>query len=130
MLAETKTYEEGLVEAWELARKIMLSPRDGGYTNDELAAMFGNNKSSSVVLKDVDVFDVKEKVRTFEARKDIKLNDEVIIRGKKGIVTFIHDDSTVELLMENGLPQKESLNNLSKTGRSFNVQDLLSGMAR
>ena len=39
-----KTYEQGLNDAWELAKKIVMGVEDGGFDSQEVIDVFGKNR--------------------------------------------------------------------------------------
>jgi len=128
---ENKTYEDGLIEgraeAWTLAKRLVLSPLDGGYLHEEINAMFGD-KTSFEVLKSCSPEEVLEKTQAYDARISLEVNDEILVRGKKGIITFLYEDNTAEILLHSGMSLRESVDKLSKTGRHFDIQSLLTNL--
>lgn len=75
-----ESYNRGLNDSWELAKKIVLPDHLGGYTVDELKDIFGKNTFISLV----NTFTPQEalaKAKTYEERNEIKVGD--VIRLKR-----------------------------------------------
>ena len=136
-----KTYEDGLNEAWELARKLVHSVYRG-YTDEEKQNIF-DSKSSDYILTTMSAAEVKERIRQYqeknEAWADPVIGDElecrlddyyckavVVITGYDGWqVLVVKDSETVEM----GKIPINYLRNWHKTGRNFpQVADLLEAM--
>ena len=88
-------YEKGLNDAWECARKIMLSDEDGGIAHIDIQKIFGGsyytalmNYSASEAIAKINEYEEKQK----QADDEIKVGDEVIWNDHvKGIVIEIID---------------------------------------
>lgn len=95
--AEQEAYKKGLDEAWELARKIVAFPNDGGLRTDDLVKIFGLGTSRQVIRK-CTASEALAKLRDYEARKKaedeaVKVGDEVITDGgTRFAVTFVYGD--------------------------------------
>lgn len=122
----TKTnelYNKGLNDAWELAKKIVESPSNGGYTGNELVEIFGIlNKP---VLDACTPQEAIAKVKEYEERDEIKVGDVVTVKGCdiKGLVTRVDGYNIYRLFRDgscNGSVDKE---NLEKTGKHFDSID-------
>lgn len=109
-----KTYEDGLNEAWELARKIVFLPPDSGETVEWLENTFGTVKPD-VVLKN---YSASEAIESCEK---LKVGDEVVDKyGWKRVVISINDNIT--FMNSDGRFSeycKKALSNFKKTGRHF-----------
>ena len=68
-------YQRGLNEAWEAARKIVLSPDEGGTSLTDIYVMFGNNGSMQRVFRSYSASEVIEKLKAFENKQ--KADDEI-----------------------------------------------------
>ena len=126
-----KSYNEGLNDAWELAKKIVLSDGDGGYSCDELENIFGYRSPASILK----VFTPQKsiaKVKAYEEeRNEIKVGDVVKLKGCyiEGIVTRI-TETNICYLSKDGSCGNSSCNNgdfidsyFEKTGKHFDSID-------
>lgn len=116
------TYNEGLNDAWELAKKIVLSDGDGGYSCEELENIFGYRSPASVfkVFAPQEVF---AKVKAYEEeRNEIKVGDVVKLKSVyaqgEGIVTKI-TETNICLLYKNGNCNNNKCSSNSSIDRYF-----------
>lgn len=124
-----KTYEDGLNEAWELARKI--GGVDNGYSCGELSDIFGTCSAGYIF----DNLTVSETMDAIENSKRIKVGDEVVNKyGWKRVVTNTHINGEVTLMDSNGdfyAYCRAEVNDLDlkKTGRHFpQIEEMLNQM--
>lgn len=107
-----KTYEDGLNEAWELARNIICKP-------DERSKVFGIDVASAI-LKNYTVLQAIAKVKEHE---EIKVGDEVenIDTYDRVIVTHINQyTKQIDILWEDGsVGIRAPIEKFKKTGRYF-----------
>ena len=76
-----ESYNKGLNDAWELAKKIAVLEDDGGYSCEELENIFGHVATASV-LKVFTPQEALAKVKAYEdERNEIKVGDVVKARG-------------------------------------------------
>lgn len=120
-----KSYDKGLNDAWELAKKIVESPSNGGYTASELVKIFG------IVNKPLlDAYTPQEalaKVKAYEERNEIKVGDVVRLKGccVEGIVTRV-TETNIYRLFKDGSSTKEAFEDsevFAKTGKHFDSID-------
>jgi hypothetical protein len=115
----SKTYEDGLNEAWELARKI--GGIDNGYTSGELSDIFGTCSAGYIF----DNLTISETMDAIENSERIKVGDEVVNKyGWKRVVTNTHINGEVTLMDSNGdfyayCRAEVSDLDLKKTGQHF-----------
>lgn len=118
-------YNEGLNEAWELAKKIILPYHLGGYTADELEDIFGKG-SFTPLMNTLTVQEALAKVKAYEDECDeIKVGDVVTTRGSvfESIVTNVSGNKISRLYRDgscDGFTYKE---NLVKTGKHYDSID-------
>lgn len=116
-----KTYEDGLNEAWEAARKIACTTEKGGYTLTALEQIFNTRSLSDII----DTYTASEAIDAMENYEEIKVGDEVINKyGWKRVVTNTHINGEVTLMDSNGdfyvyCRAEVSDLDLKKTGRHF-----------
>lgn len=81
-------YQRGLNDAWEAARKIVLSPDEGGTSLTDIYVMFGNNGSMQRVFRSYSASEAIDKLKVYEEKRkaddEIKVGDVVerYINGK------------------------------------------------
>lgn len=125
----SKTYEDGLQDAWELARKIVLAESKGGIPERDMSSIFGEEWTLSNILKNYTPQEALAKIEAYvesKAIKAIKVGDVVVMRGIEVIVTYIHTNNTADVLLDNGYTGKyEPINQLKKTGRHIDISHLL-----
>ena len=115
---EMKTYEDGLNEAWEAARKIACND---GYTWTELENIF-NSRSMNSIISFFTASEVIEKINHYEETKvEIKVGDEVTDNdGWNGVVTCISPDGEyLVVTLQDGSALRWEKEHFKKTGRHF-----------
>lgn len=91
----TNKYEDGLNDAWELARRIVCLPQDGGETVEWLENTFGSPKIDTV-LRD---YSASEAINRVKKHEEIKVGDEVIYDREKCVVTAIANGGYTVMLL-------------------------------
>ena len=129
-------HRQGLEDAWEYAKKIVLNPDDGGLGLSELNEIFGFYTLQSI-FKNYTVQQAIEKLKAYEkeqkANDEIKVGDEVInnTTGSKGILL---EPETKDMLATVIIPSQRwrtfnsRHSNLKKTGKHYNIEGLLKVM--
>lgn len=109
-----KTYEDGLNEAWEVARKIVCSD---GYNWSELEGIF-ERRSTSDILKTNTIYEAIDKIKNYEG---IKVGDEVTDDNEwEGVVTWISPlGEYLVILLKDGTALHWDKKDFKKTGRHF-----------
>lgn len=131
-----KTYEDGLNEAWELAREVISSPNS---ENKSFTWVRENVIGSDVALFDIirnySASEIIEEIKKYE--EEIKVGDEVVNKyGWKRVVTNTHMNGEVTLMDSNGdfyvyCKAEVSDLDLKKTGRHFpQIEDVLKQMQK
>lgn len=122
-----KTYEDGLNEAWELARKIACLPVDGGETVEWLENTFGTARTDYVLRN----FSASEAIDAVESYEKLKVGDEIIDKyGWKRVVTKTHNSGEITMMGCNGefyeCCKKKVMSDFKKTGRHFSqIEEIL-----
>lgn len=81
-IIQETAYENGLHDAWEIAKKIECMD---GYNGDELLEIFGTDDIESIFKKHT-ISEVLEKIRAYEEQKvktfndKIKVGDEIVVK--------------------------------------------------
>lgn len=76
---QDEAYQRGLNEAWEAAKKIVLSPDEGGTSLPDLFAMFGNGSKQSV-FRNYSASEAIAKQKAYEEKQ----KEDVYDKGCKG----------------------------------------------
>lgn len=119
MKEDRKTYEDGLAEAWNLAKKMFLYPHEGGYSSTELEEIFGRTEH----LWELSPQEAAAKIAEWE-EKEIRVNDEVGFSGKTGVVFALYGKAC-KILDRNAMIYEINKENLTKTGRTIDIAGLL-----
>lgn len=117
-----KTYEDGLNEAWEAARKVVC---DNNYNYEELGNIF-DTISIDAILSDYTASEVIDKIKNHE---EIKIGDEVIDSiGKKSVVLRVHGEY-ITVIEYDGVASRWKKESFKKTGRHFpQIEEVLKQM--
>lgn len=116
-----KTYEEGLNDAWELARKITMYTNDDlfGIKYRELKDIFGE-EYLSYIFKNNTPSEALAQIKAYEENEDIKVGDEVFFNCVNAIVTQIHRlEKRATIMFSDGSAGRYNLCDFEKTGRSY-----------
>jgi len=119
-----KTYEMGLTDAWELAKKIVMGVEDGGFDSQEVIDVFGKNRYYS--FKDLTAEEALAKIEAYEKEKEIKVGDVVI--DNDGVKALVVEQTTTDhffVLTEMGSTEDWSKGNFKKTGKHIDIESLL-----
>lgn len=123
--------EDGLAEAWEYARKLMLSTEDGGMDPQDIKWIFGFENSHYYVLKGCSASEAITKIKEYEEKQkqdaEIKVGDEVQSSDTRYIVVRIKDDGTFEAIGACGTDEGLDLSKFHKTGRHFDEIEKIMG---
>lgn len=99
---EQKTYEQGLADAWELAKKVMFERNDGGIPIADLTDVFGTI-SLVKILKNYTAEEALAKVKACEERSKIAPSKVVEdTEGTRALVLDECDNGVFYVLTENG----------------------------
>lgn len=121
-----KTYEDGLAEAWELARKIICNAEYGGLNTEELEQIFGYSEFDDV-LKNYKPQEAAAKIAEWDGKHKIHVNDEVFVEeiDNHGVVFGFRYDDKAAVMFRNGTYGVYGISNLTKTGRIIDIAGLL-----
>ena len=115
---------EGQNEAWELAKKIVLQPINGGYKRSEFEEIFGCGYISDIFEK-YTYPEVATKVAEWEkAKEEIKVGDVVSHEEKYGVVI---SEGTICFrgFTDDGTPFEWYKERCTKTGRHIDIDSFL-----
>ena len=117
-------YENGLNDAWDAARKIVLSREDGGlFEYEARKSVFGCG--NYMALKNYSASEAVKKIRQYgqEQEEQIQVGDEVVFyNGEKCVVTVVGDGQAAEVMDKGGFLMRMDdglRNSMKKTGRHF-----------
>lgn len=112
-----KTYEDGLNEAWELARYISCTPNEGGKSIKWVEDVFGCGNRRDVLRN----HSASEVINAMENYEKIKVGDEVTDNdGWNGVVTGISPDGEcLVVTLQDGSALRWEKEHFKKTGRHF-----------
>ena len=124
-----ESYQKGLSDAWDAARKICLAESEGGLSCTKVCNIF-NTKYYRDALRGYPPAKAIEKIRRYEQEqeKQIRVGDEVQFKntGSKFVITRIftsddvREDDKCEGLFDDGEVYESVLgDNVVKTGRHF-----------
>ena len=130
---ETKTYEQGLEEAWEIASKIAArGVSEGGYSISDVDEIFGKDRPSFTdILRTINIHEVKAKIDAWEAEKNKPKLGDVVEIDDIGKFLFLGESKYryhVLDLNDDGVPhmfEKSFVRKIKKTGKHFDIQWML-----
>lgn len=143
-IEDKSSYDKGLADAWEAARKITCEVKYGGFTREEIREIFGETYASDIMVKftaSEAIAKIKEYEEQQKIEQEIKVGDEVVYqyngREKTGVV---YDDTNFDGVhvyqifspfefYPTDSATSESDKIIRKTGRHFpQVEELLKAM--
>lgn len=121
-----KSYEDGMNDAWEAARKIASSETDGGYSSGELCEIFGEEGALGVskILRKLTATEATAKIADWEDSKKIHVGDVVKTITSEGVVTCVMGD-WLNVLQKDGKSINILMYATAKTGRKVDVEGFL-----
>ena len=123
-----KTYEQGLNDAWECAKKITCDENVGGLSSSELIQIFNNNSYVASILMENSPEEAIAKIKQYEkGLNDIRVGDEVYYCDHKHrfVVTALLEDKRAVLISANGKWITEYLSRLHKTGKHYSELEII-----
>lgn len=119
-----KTYSDGLNDAWELAKKIVMGVEDGGFDSQEVIDVFGKNRYYS--FKDFTAEEALAKIEAYEKKESVCVGDVVECNGFKGVVLHFFHNGSLNIVYENGIIETlTSAQECKKTGKHIDIKSLL-----
>lgn len=107
-------------EAWDISMKLFLD-----YSNSELDEIFGKGWSYIKLMK-MTPQQAKDKIKEWEAKKEINVGDEVEFDGEIGVVTKTDGaEGFYNVLFKNGKTGAYNPKRPKKTGRHIDIDGLL-----
>ena len=119
MIAESKTYAQGLADAWELAKKILNMKIDVAVEVFDCTRLFD-------VMDKFNPEEALAKLESYEKEKEIKVGDVVSFEDEtKALVVDEALEKAVFVFTENGCVEKWDRTLLKKTGKHIDIESLL-----
>lgn len=119
-----KTYTDGLNDAWELTRKLIISDYDGAYSAKDMRDIWKHGGFLSI-LKDFTAQQALEKLREYEKNVEIHVGDEIYskLTECKAVVQRIDYWNRYQCFTDNGsqfIIGEETFNDCwVKTGKNY-----------
>ena len=127
-----QAFDRGCNAAWELARKIAVIPKDGGYGGSKLIEIFNTALNNEIF--NLTYHEAAAKVAEWEKTKEeIKVGDileDIYISKVKCVVTNLYPDNMAYSIFGDGTAGKHELNNFKKTGRHIDIDSFLKQIGR
>ena len=125
--AKIKAFNNGRLagqnEAWELARKIAVIPKDGGYGGSKLIEIFNTALNNEIF--NLTYPEAAAKVAEWEkAKEEIKVGDVVSREGLYGVVKSVSDD-WLNGITASGISFQWLKRKCTKTGRHIDIDSFL-----
>lgn len=126
-----KTYEDGLNEAWELAREVISSPNNENKSFTWVREnVIGGNVALFDIIRNYSASEIIEEIKKYE---EIKVGDEIErINGnhdRKYIVTKIIESDYINIMFDDGGVGYVNPIHYRKTGRHFpQIEEILKQM--
>ncbi len=131
-------YARGLSDAERAMRRLCLNTDMGGLSCRELDIIFGKGTTAQII-NSYSMSEIIEKIREYDEHKEesvkdeneINVGDEVyyIDENKQKIVTCI-DGKNVTVLCSSGKSEEFDISELHKTGRHYDIADLLGRLGK
>ena len=123
-----QAFNQGAKAAWELARKIICQPKNGGFNRSEITEIFGYGYISDIFEK-YTYQEAAAKVEAWEkAKEEIKVGDEVEkndLRDVRFIVTFTNGRLMNGVTQSGLVFANEKPKEWHKTGRHIDIDSFL-----
>ena len=124
LISAEDSYNKGLEDAWELAKRLSLNLYKNGLSNDEINKIYG--MPSYRVFEAFTPQEALAKLKAYEEQRKIEAGDVVLIYGEEAVVTRVVDGHANILFgdgVTNNLPVKELVGD--KTGKHINIESFL-----
>ena len=121
-----QAFDRGCNAAWELARKIAVIPKDGGYGGSKLIEIFNTALNNEIF--NLTYSEAAAKVAEWEkAKEEIKAGDVFeFTSGGKAVVMKVYEDGEVALFFpDGGCGIYEPHESWHKTGRHIDIDSFL-----
>lgn len=123
---QDEAYQQGMNDAWEIAKKLYLNKKNGGLSDVELEKIFGQMTTSEIFLQ-YTPREVEAKIEAWEkAKQEIKVGD-VVMDTENDVFVVLRklDDFVYALLNSKGKHKYSDAKYLTKTGRAIDIASVL-----
>lgn len=121
---EMEAYNEGVNEAWKIARRICYYHECSDFRSDILYELFGTRMPSEI-MKRFSCQGAQSKFKTFDEKEEIKVGDVVTFLGKPIIVTRVSEDKTkIDGFGMGGFVNHYDYNLCKKTDSHIDIQQI------
>lgn len=125
---DTEAYNNGLEDAWKLARKIVLDVSKGGIPERDMRSMFGEKWTVVDILENYTPQEALAKLEAYEKEQnEIKVGDVVFNKdtNEHCVITHIEGKLVVYCLYDDGSCGTSNIKECEKTGKNIDIQSLL-----
>ena len=123
-----QAFNQGVEAAWELAKKIICQPINGGFKKSEFEEIFGYDYISDI-FKKYTYTEAAAKVAEWEkAKEKIEIGDvleNIYDISVKCTVTNLYTKNRAYLVFDDGTAGMRELNNFKKTGHHIDIDGFL-----
>lgn len=123
-----KTYEDGLREAWEMARKIICSMYCGGFSPLQIEEIFGCHDFDDVLINYTPQ-EAAAKIAEWESKQEIRVGDILQDKDTGKEVVVSHTESreakNIFVIFPDGSCGENEKRDFIKTGRTIDIEGLL-----
>ena len=124
--------KDGMCEAWEAARKIVVDTDHGGIALGTLGEIFGT-QGYSYIMRENTAQEAIDKIKAYEDKQkaddEIKVGDEVVTKtGKKYTVVAFVDSGNACGFNANGMWTGWNPKDVTKTGKHYDIASILEAM--
>ncbi len=117
---ESKTYAQGLADAWELLKKVY------DMKCETIEQIFDVEGGFWDVIRDFTYEEALAKIEAYEKGKPVCVGDVVECNGFKGVVLHIFHSGSLNIVYENGIIDTlASVQECEKTGKHIDIESLL-----
>lgn len=113
-------------EAWDIARRLVVLPEEGGYSGEEMNEIFGYRFAHEIYENNT-LTKVKAKIEAWEESKNIKVGDIVKDAWDRfAVVTFIESSSKIAIMYYDGdTLESTNIDKFKKTGKRIDIESFL-----
>lgn len=123
----TKTYEDGLREAWDMAKRIVFYEKRGGFSTSQLEEIFGTSDFDDI-LDNHTAQEAVAKIAEWEKMREVQVGDVVrdLFKDRTAVVSYVYNyDSKCYVIFGDGSGGKYEKKDFVKTGRTIDITALL-----
>ena len=124
-----KTYEDGLNDAWEAAKKVLCVDEECGMQENDLNEIFGDLHGADDILMGYTAQEVIKEIKAWKDKNEIHVGDIVeMIGGIKGLVTKVEEECYYVIYSDGSCERIEKRDDVKKAGRTADISSYLFGI--